>query len=583
MLKVWNGSVWKFSNGIKVYTGSAWTNEYKLFTRSGNSWLPAPTSNLDASITITYAVQAPTIPGGGPTATVPNLNGLTETQAIAALEALGLVDASTEQVTPTQNLDTYVVNNSQNPVAGTVVAVGSTVSFKHYNFIPNKTTVPNLDGLSTSSANASIINAKLVVGTVGTDETTNTGLIGTVKAGSQFPLPGTQVDENDAVTYTYWIEDTQRIVPFINGSTRSQAQAALTAVNLFYVETAVPTLDPAEVGEVFDQSPIAATEVQKNSTVSYKYYTLQNVTVPNVFGLTYTAAETAIQNAGLEVSSVAGNTASTESDELKVYSQNYTAGSSIPAGTTVTITYYKEIPQVTVPNIEGLSRTSAQQALTNVGLTYAESTFEITDANLYTTNIVKSQGVASGTTVNAGVQIPFVYYIQKVLVPVTITETVTLPATWTASFEGDNSRRSTNADMYHGQFDTTRGNQKSMWSWDWGNVLGKTIKSGSITWYQAHTYNAGSGCTMQIGTHTNSAVPLTWGGATTGLQTRAVVRGNSYTQTLNSTIIANLNGTAYGITFGPAGNTTQANYGYVTGSGASRPSITLTLEYTVYQ
>lgn len=584
MLKVWNGSVWKFSNGIKVYDGAAWHNDYKLFTRSGNAWLPAPTSNLDASITITYSVAAPTIPGGGPTATVPNLNGLTETQAIAALEALDLIDSATEQVTNTQNLDTYVVNNSQSPVAGTVVATNSTVTFKYYNYIPAKTTVPNIVGLTTASADASIINAELIKGFTSPVETTNTSLIGTVK--SQIPAAGTQVDVGDDVSYEYYVEDTDRTVPQLNNLTRSQAIQALAAVNLFASEDTVETTNAALVGYVVanSQSPTAGSIVQKNSYVSYDYYVLAQVFVPDVTGDTITTARTEISNAGLNISE---NTTTTTNSALvnQVYSQSPASGTQVTSGSTVTVFYYIAAPQTTVPNIVGLSRTSAQQALTNVGLTYAESTIETTDANLYNTNIVYSQTPTSGSSVNPGSQIAFVYYIQKVLVPVTITETVTFPMTWGASFKGDNTKRSV-TDLYHGQFDTTNGNQKSQWSWDWSTLLSKgaTITSGSITWYQAHTYLSGAGCTMRIGTHSNQYEPSSNTGVIrTGNVTQAVVRGNSYTKALSATIINDLNGTGWGIVFGPGGDTTQANYGYVTGSGGSRPSITLTYQYTVYQ
>jgi beta-lactam-binding protein with PASTA domain len=584
MLKVWNGSVWKKANGIKVYTGSAWRNDYKLFTRSGNSWLPAPTSNLDASITMTYSVVAPTIPGGGPTATIPNLNGLTETQAIAALEGLGLVDSATEQVTNTQNLDTYVVNNSQNPAAGTVVATGSTVTFKYYNYIPAKTTVPNIVGLTTASADASITNAELIKGFTSPIETTNTSLIGTVK--SQSPAAGTQVDVGDNVSYEYYVEDTDRTVPQLNNLTRSQAIQALAVVNLFASEDTVETTNAALVGYVVSnsQSPSAGSIVTKNSYVSYDYYVLAQVSVPDVTGDSITTARADISNAGLGISE---NTTTTTNSALvnTVYSQSPAAGTQVTSGSTVTVYYYIAAPQTTVPNVVGLSRTSAQQALTNVGLTYAESTIETTNAALYNTNIVYSQTPTSGTSVNPGSQIAFVYYIQKVLVPVTITETVTFPMTWGASYTGSNTKRSV-TDLYHGQFDTTNGNQKSMWSWDWSTLLSKgaTITSGSITWYQAHTYNSGAGCTMRIGSHSNQNEPSTYTGVIrVGSVTQAVTRGNSYTKALNSTLIADLNGTGFGIIFGPGGDTTQANYGYVTGSGGSRPSITLTYNYTVYQ
>lgn len=584
MLKVWNGSVWKFSNGIKVYDGSAWHNDYKLFTRSGNAWLPAPTSNLDASITMTYSVAAPTIPGGGPTATVPNLNGLTLTQATAALEGLNLIDSATEQVTNTQNLDNYVVNGSQSPAAGTVVAENSTVTFKYYNYIPAKTTVPNIVGLATASADASITNAELIKGFTSPVETTNTSLIGTVK--SQSPLAGTQVDVGDDVSYEYYVEDTDRTVPQLNNLTRSQAIQALAAVNLFASESTVETTNAALVGYVVanSQSPTAGSIVTKNSYVSYDYYVLANVIVPDVTNDTITTARTEIANAGLTISEQT-TTTTTPSLVNTVYFQSPSAGTSVSAGTTVTVYYYIAAPQTTVPNVVGLSRTSAQQALTNVGLTYAESTIETTDSSLYNTNIIYSQTPTGGSSVNPGSQIAIVYYIQKVLVPVTITETATFPMSWGASFTGSNTKRSV-TDLYHGQFDSTNGNQKSMWSWDWSTLLSKgaTITSASITWYQQHTYNSGSGCTQRIGTHSNQNEPSSYSGVIrTGNVTQAVTRGNSYTKALSATIIDDLNGTGWGIVFGPASDTTQANYGYVLGSGASRPSITMTYTYVVYQ
>ena len=495
-----------------------------------------------------------------------------------------MIDSATEQVTNTQNLDTYVVNNSQSPVAGTVVATNSTVTFKYYNYIPAKTTVPNIVGLTTASADASIINAELIKGFTSPVETTNTSLIGTVK--SQIPAAGTQVDVGDDVSYEYYVEDTDRTVPQLNNLTRSQAIQALAAVNLFASEDTVETTNAALVGYVVanSQSPTAGSIVQKNSYVSYDYYVLAQVFVPDVTGDTITTARTEISNAGLNISE---NTTTTTNSALvnQVYSQSPASGTQVTSGSTVTVFYYIAAPQTTVPNIVGLSRTSAQQALTNVGLTYAESTIETTDANLYNTNIVYSQTPTGGSSVNPGSQIAFVYYIQKVLVPVTITETATFPMSWGASFKGDNTKRSV-TDLYHGQFDTVNGNQKSMWSWDWSTLLSKgvTITAASITWYQVHTYNSGAGCTMRIGSHSNQTEPSTYTGVIrTGNVTQAVTRGNSYTKALSATLIDDLNGTGWGIVFGPGADTTQANYGYVTGSGASRPSITLTYTYVVYQ
>lgn len=64
---------------------------------------------------------------------VPNLSGLTRSQARAALQASGFVYSESSQETNTLGLDLLV--NTQGISSGTVANIGSTVSFVYYNYV----------------------------------------------------------------------------------------------------------------------------------------------------------------------------------------------------------------------------------------------------------------------------------------------------------------------------------------------------------------------------------------------------------------------------------------------------------------
>ena len=67
------------------------------------------------------------------------------------------------------------------------------------------------------------------------------------------------------------------------------------------------------------------------------------------------------------------------------------------------------LKKVNVPNLSGLSRAAAQAALANVGLTYSESTENTTDSGL--DNILSTQNISPGTTVEIGTPVNFTYKI----------------------------------------------------------------------------------------------------------------------------------------------------------------------------
>ena len=78
----------------------------------------------------------------------------------------------------------------------------------------------------------------------------------------------------------------------------------------------------------------------------------EQVTVPDVTGLTRESAEARLRDEGLEVSAEEQESDVAEGD---VISQNPSAGTSVTRGATVTIVVSTGRPQVDVPDVVGMS------------------------------------------------------------------------------------------------------------------------------------------------------------------------------------------------------------------------------------
>jgi beta-lactam-binding protein with PASTA domain len=95
-------------------------------------------------------------------------------------------------------------------------------------------------------------------------------------------------------------------VPDFTGLTRADAETALTNAGLV-VGTVSTTSSPAvPAGSIISSNPASSTLVAPGSTVNLEVSSgpAPEVAVPNVTGLTRTAAETALRNAGLMVGEV---------------------------------------------------------------------------------------------------------------------------------------------------------------------------------------------------------------------------------------------------------------------------------------
>ena len=313
---------------------------------------------------------------------VPNVVGVIQGNAQTAITNAGL----TVGTVTTANSATVPIGNviSQAPAAGTPVFQGNAVAF----VVSVGVAVPNVVGLPQGTAQSAITSANLAVGTV-TMANNTTVAIGNVI--SQNPAAGTNVAAGSAVALVVSLGAS---VPNVVGITQGNAQTAITNAGLTVGTVTSANSASVSIGNVISQNPAAGTNVEPGSTVAF--VVSLGTAVPNVVGLTQSAAQTAITNAGLTVGAI--TTASHPSVPTgNVISQNPGAGSNVAPGSAVAFVVSLG---PAVPNVVGLTQSAAQTAITNAGLTLGA----VTSANSQSVPIgrVISQTPAPGTSVTAG-------------------------------------------------------------------------------------------------------------------------------------------------------------------------------------
>jgi hypothetical protein len=158
-------------------------------------------------------------------------------------------------------------------------------------------------------------------------------------------------------------------------------------------------------------------------------------------------------------------------------------------------------------------------------------------------------------------------------------------ATWSRSYEGDNSTRFDDSPyMYQGSYDSSSpGNQKSLAGFDYRNIQatlkGADIVECHITIKNAHArWNKGLYATM--GTHNYSSKPSTWNTANVNERKygkKWVTEGGSVTFNVSVQFAKDfLSGAIRGIAIGPEATNDHDHYGYFYGATHSaRPYITI--------
>ena len=259
----------------------------------------------------------------------PDLQGLTVDQATTALTNLGLVLGTvTQQASMTVPVGRVI---SQSPTVGTQVVEGSAVNVV-VSSGPPPTTVPNVVGMTQAAATTAITGASLVVGTV-TQQSSATVAAGSVI--SQSPAGGATVTSGSSVNLVVSTGPAPT-VPNVVGMTQAAATTAITGAGLVVGSVTQQSSATVPAGSVISQNPAGGTTVASGSSVSLVISTGPAPTVPNLVGMTQSAAQSAITGAGLVLGTVTQQSSSTVASGV-VISQTPSSGTQVAAGASVNL------------------------------------------------------------------------------------------------------------------------------------------------------------------------------------------------------------------------------------------------------
>ena len=209
-------------------------------------------------------------------------------------------------------------------------------------------TVPTVVGLTEAAGVSAITGASLVADVTSANSTF--AAIGTIA--EQTPAGGTSAASGSHVAV---VVSLGAKVPNVVGSTQATATPVIISAGLV-LGTVNTANSAAPINSIISQTPPANTNVAPGTvmtiTVSIGPAAPANVNVPNVVGMTQTAAGTALTTAGLTV----GGTTTQSSTTVpagSVISQNPGAGASVAPGSAVALVISSGAP-VTPPATGGL-------------------------------------------------------------------------------------------------------------------------------------------------------------------------------------------------------------------------------------
>lgn len=169
---------------------------------------------------------------------IPNLENLSEQDAVAKLEELGLRTNIEQAASPTVERG-YVIGT--NPTAGSSVRKRTTVTIT-VSTGKEITEVPDLTGLDTAAASEVLLAAGLELDPVVREEASETIKEGEIT--TQSPAAGSQVSRGSKVVITVSTGKPTERVPLLTGQTEEQARENLTSLGFEPQVQYVDSLEP---------------------------------------------------------------------------------------------------------------------------------------------------------------------------------------------------------------------------------------------------------------------------------------------------------------------------------------------------
>lgn len=340
-----------------------------------------------------------TVSDGPCPVTVPDVLGMTEDAARAAIAAAGLAVGSVLDECDDAPLDLVF---RQSPQGGAQAALGSAVTIT-VSAGPCPVEVPDVITLGPGEARAAITAAGLVP-VDGGEECGDEVLTGDVMR--QSPAPGALVDPGTEVTLVYSVGPCPVAVPNVNGLAEAEAVAAVTGAGLTVGQVTRACDDDVPAGEVHRQYPAAGDQVVPGWQVGFHVSEGPcGVLVPDVTGMDESSALAALTAAGLTAGGVYDDCHPTVGAGA-VIRQSPGSGGIVEVGTAISLTVSTGPCPVAVPSVTGLTEQEASGVLLAAGLSIGTRGEECADDFGLVPGTVLSQApgpgavVAQGTPVN---------------------------------------------------------------------------------------------------------------------------------------------------------------------------------------
>ena len=272
------------------------------------------------------------IGGGSKEVTVPDVKGMSYSEAKEVLEAKGLKIEKADEPIASQKIEKGKIV-SQTPSKNSKVKKGRTVRVI-LSAGNTELKVPDLKGLSYKEAKTLLSEMGLQIskGDEVDSDSVAEGLIA-----SQYPSAKSKVDKGDIITVNISKGKKDAVIPKLVGTTfTSESDVSATLSKYGYKLGKVSYEESYETpGTIIKQSPDAGTTAEKNTTVDIVISKAKSkATVPNLNGMTYDQAESALQSLGFSVGRVTeeennGFTAGTVFKQYPAANSEYQTGSTV--------------------------------------------------------------------------------------------------------------------------------------------------------------------------------------------------------------------------------------------------------------
>jgi RHS repeat-associated protein len=331
---------------------------------------------------------------------VPDVTNQEQSAAETAITAAGLTvgDISTEfNISVPGN---HVIR--QVPVGGASAAVGARVDLV-ISLGPEPVIVPSVIGMVQADAEAAIVGANLLVGSVVSQYSDTVPAHEVI---SQAPLAGATILSGSRVDIVVSLGIQPVSVPQLVGLPQVDAETSISGANLVLGTLTTQYSPVIAAGLVISQTPAAGTSVSPGSAVDIVISLgPEPGIVPDVVGMAQAMAQSAIINAGYTIGTI-DSRYDGSIPAGRVISQTPGAGSTALPGTPVNLVISLGVQPVTVPQMVGLSQANAEAAIFAAGLALG-SVNSLYSASVPVGNVISHTPVA-GTVVSPGTGVSLV-------------------------------------------------------------------------------------------------------------------------------------------------------------------------------